>query len=150
MPVNPAEAVLGGFLDRVMAAAKDRGPAVIAMKVLGCSDDKHGPTVDPKAFLSESTFLKEDKGGKDTKYTSIVVMMVAVIAMMSAAICTSAPEKDASLDGTYVVFLQGAGSNITEGQDVASILTISGLTPYGVLLAEQNTIVPVDFFLFPI
>lgn len=37
MPVNPAEAVLGGFLDRVMAAAKDRGLAVIAMKVLGGS-----------------------------------------------------------------------------------------------------------------
>jgi aryl-alcohol dehydrogenase-like predicted oxidoreductase len=37
MPVNPAEAVLGGFLDRVMAAARDRGLAVIAMKVLGGS-----------------------------------------------------------------------------------------------------------------
>jgi aryl-alcohol dehydrogenase-like predicted oxidoreductase len=37
LPVNPAEAVLGGFLDRVMAAAKDRGLAVIAMKVLGGS-----------------------------------------------------------------------------------------------------------------
>ncbi len=37
MPVNPAEAILGGFLDRVMAAAKDRGLAVIAMKVLGGS-----------------------------------------------------------------------------------------------------------------
>jgi hypothetical protein len=37
MPVNPAEAVLGGFLDRVMDSAKDRGLAVIAMKVLGGS-----------------------------------------------------------------------------------------------------------------
>jgi aryl-alcohol dehydrogenase-like predicted oxidoreductase len=37
MPVNPAEAVLGGFLDRVMAAARDRGLAVIGMKVLGAS-----------------------------------------------------------------------------------------------------------------
>lgn len=37
LPVNPAEAVLGGFLDRVLAAAKDRGLAVIAMKVLGGS-----------------------------------------------------------------------------------------------------------------
>ena len=37
MPVNPAEAVLGGFLDRVMAAALDRGHAVIGMKVLGGS-----------------------------------------------------------------------------------------------------------------
>jgi len=37
MPVNPAEAVLGGFLDRVMAAAKDRSLAVIGMKVLGGS-----------------------------------------------------------------------------------------------------------------
>ncbi len=37
MPVNLAEAVLGGFLDRVMAAAKERGLAVIGMKVLGGS-----------------------------------------------------------------------------------------------------------------
>jgi aryl-alcohol dehydrogenase-like predicted oxidoreductase len=37
MPVNPAEAILGGFLDRVMTAAKDRGLAVIGMKVLGAS-----------------------------------------------------------------------------------------------------------------
>jgi aryl-alcohol dehydrogenase-like predicted oxidoreductase len=37
MPVNPAEAVLGGFLDDVMAAASDRGLAMIGMKVLGGS-----------------------------------------------------------------------------------------------------------------
>ena len=37
MPVNPAEAVLDGFLDRVMAAARDRGLAVIGMKTLGAS-----------------------------------------------------------------------------------------------------------------
>ena len=37
MPVNPAEAVLEGFLDRVMTAARDRGLAVIGMKTLGAS-----------------------------------------------------------------------------------------------------------------
>jgi predicted aldo/keto reductase-like oxidoreductase len=37
MPVNPAEAVLGGFLDDVMGAASDRGLAIIGMKVLGGS-----------------------------------------------------------------------------------------------------------------
>jgi aryl-alcohol dehydrogenase-like predicted oxidoreductase len=37
MPVNPAEAVLGGFLDDVMVAASDRGLAIIGMKVLGGS-----------------------------------------------------------------------------------------------------------------
>ncbi len=37
MPINPAEAVLGGFLDKVMDAALDRGLAVIGMKVLGGS-----------------------------------------------------------------------------------------------------------------
>jgi aryl-alcohol dehydrogenase-like predicted oxidoreductase len=37
MPVNPAEALLGGFLDRIMAAALNRGLAVIGMKVLGGS-----------------------------------------------------------------------------------------------------------------
>ena len=37
LPVNPAEAVLGGFLNEVMAAASDRGQAIIGMKVLGGS-----------------------------------------------------------------------------------------------------------------
>ena len=37
LPVNPAEAVLGGFLDDVMAEASNRGLAMIGMKVLGGS-----------------------------------------------------------------------------------------------------------------
>lgn len=35
LPVNPVEGVLGGFTDRVLPEALDRGMAVIAMKVLG-------------------------------------------------------------------------------------------------------------------
>jgi len=35
LPVNPAEAIIGGFMDRVMTAAMDKGMAVIGMKVLG-------------------------------------------------------------------------------------------------------------------
>jgi aryl-alcohol dehydrogenase-like predicted oxidoreductase len=37
LPVNPVEAVLGGFLDQTVPAAKKRGIAVIGMKVLGAS-----------------------------------------------------------------------------------------------------------------
>jgi aryl-alcohol dehydrogenase-like predicted oxidoreductase len=37
IPVNPVEAALGGFLDRVLGAAQERGMAVIGMKVLGGS-----------------------------------------------------------------------------------------------------------------
>jgi aryl-alcohol dehydrogenase-like predicted oxidoreductase len=37
MPVNPVEAILGGFLDSVIARAEDRGIAIIGMKVLGAS-----------------------------------------------------------------------------------------------------------------
>ena len=49
LPVNPAEAILGGFLDRVMPAAMDRGLAVIGMKVLGAShyiSPQHGVTAE--------------------------------------------------------------------------------------------------------
>ena len=49
MPVNPAEAVLGGFLDRVMGFARDRGLAVIGMKVLGAAhyiSSQHGVTAE--------------------------------------------------------------------------------------------------------
>ncbi len=37
MPVNPVEGALGGFLDVTLPAARERGIAVIAMKVLGGS-----------------------------------------------------------------------------------------------------------------
>jgi len=35
LPVNPVEGVLGGFTDRVIPEARDRGMAVVAMKILG-------------------------------------------------------------------------------------------------------------------
>lgn len=37
MPVNPVEGVLGGFLDQTLPAAREKGVAVIGMKVLGAS-----------------------------------------------------------------------------------------------------------------
>lgn len=37
MPVNPVEGALGGFLDTTLPAAREKGIAVIAMKVLGAS-----------------------------------------------------------------------------------------------------------------
>jgi aryl-alcohol dehydrogenase-like predicted oxidoreductase len=41
MPVNPAEGVLGGFLDSTLLLAKEKGIAVIGMKVLGASHYIH-------------------------------------------------------------------------------------------------------------
>ena len=37
IPVNPVEAVLGGFLDSTLRAANEKGVAVIGMKILGAS-----------------------------------------------------------------------------------------------------------------
>jgi len=37
IPVNPVEAVLGGFLDTTLPTARERGLAVIGMKVLGAA-----------------------------------------------------------------------------------------------------------------
>ena len=37
MPVNPAEGALGGFLDSTLSVAREKGIAVIGMKVLGAS-----------------------------------------------------------------------------------------------------------------
>ncbi|MFP4586217.1 MAG: aldo/keto reductase, partial [Desulfococcaceae bacterium] len=37
LPVNPVETALGGFLDETLPAARERGIAVIAMKILGAS-----------------------------------------------------------------------------------------------------------------
>ena len=41
MPVNPAEGILGGFTDRVLHLARQKGLAVIGMKVLGGSHYIH-------------------------------------------------------------------------------------------------------------
>lgn len=41
MPVNPVEAVIGGFLTSTLPAAKAKGMAVIAMKILGASHYIH-------------------------------------------------------------------------------------------------------------
>jgi len=41
MPVNPVEGLLGGFLTSTLPAAKKKGMAVIAMKVLGASHYIH-------------------------------------------------------------------------------------------------------------
>jgi aryl-alcohol dehydrogenase-like predicted oxidoreductase len=38
LPVNPVEGVLGGFLDGTLPAARERGLAVIGMKVLGAGN----------------------------------------------------------------------------------------------------------------
>lgn len=44
LPVNPVEAILGGFLDTTVPAAREKGTAVIGMKVLGASH-----YIDPRA-----------------------------------------------------------------------------------------------------
>ncbi len=49
LPVNPAEGVLGGFLTDTLPAARRKGVAVIAMKILGASHyvmDQHGITAE--------------------------------------------------------------------------------------------------------
>jgi aryl-alcohol dehydrogenase-like predicted oxidoreductase len=38
LPVNPVEAVIGGFPDRVIPAARERGIGVIGMKILGAKN----------------------------------------------------------------------------------------------------------------
>jgi len=53
LPVNPAEAIIGGFMDRVMAAALDRGMAVIGMKVLGARN-----YIAPKLGISPELLIR--------------------------------------------------------------------------------------------
>jgi aryl-alcohol dehydrogenase-like predicted oxidoreductase len=51
MPVNPVEAVLGGFLTQTLPAAKEKGIAVIGMKVLGGSHYLHPKLAIPPMVL---------------------------------------------------------------------------------------------------
>ncbi|MCF8061675.1 MAG: aldo/keto reductase [Deltaproteobacteria bacterium] len=53
LPSNPAETVLGGFLDRVVLEAEDRGMAVIGMKCLG-----GGQYVQPESGVSVDRLLR--------------------------------------------------------------------------------------------
>lgn len=53
MPVNPVEAVIGGFLDGVLPAARDRGLAIIGMKVLGASH-----YISPRAGITPDQLIR--------------------------------------------------------------------------------------------
>jgi aryl-alcohol dehydrogenase-like predicted oxidoreductase len=53
MPVNPVEGALGGFLDTTLAAAREKGIAVIAMKVLGA-----GHYLAPAAGMSAEVLIR--------------------------------------------------------------------------------------------
>lgn len=53
IPANPLEGVIGGFLDGTLAAAKERGIAVIGMKVLGGSH-----YLNPKAGIGPELLLR--------------------------------------------------------------------------------------------
>ncbi len=53
LPVNPVEAILGGFSDRVIPAARDRGIGVIGMKVLGA-----GTYISPEAGITAELLIR--------------------------------------------------------------------------------------------
>ncbi len=53
LPINPIEATIGGFIDRVIPAARERGIGVIGMKVLGA-----GQYLYPEAGLSAERLIR--------------------------------------------------------------------------------------------
>jgi predicted aldo/keto reductase-like oxidoreductase len=53
LPINPVESVIGGFIDRVIPAARDRGIGVIGMKVLGA-----GNYLFPDAGLTPESLIR--------------------------------------------------------------------------------------------
>jgi len=53
LPVNPVEAVIGGFLDTVIPAARERGIGVIGMKVMGA-----GHFIFPDAGILPDTLVR--------------------------------------------------------------------------------------------
>ncbi len=53
MPVNPIEAVLGGFLESALPAAREKGLAIIGMKVLG-----GGHYLAPKVGITARTLIR--------------------------------------------------------------------------------------------
>jgi aryl-alcohol dehydrogenase-like predicted oxidoreductase len=53
LPVNPVEAVIGGFLDQVIPAARERGIGVIGMKTLGA-----GNFIFPDAGIRPDTLVR--------------------------------------------------------------------------------------------
>jgi aryl-alcohol dehydrogenase-like predicted oxidoreductase len=53
LPVNPVEAVIGGFINRVMPAARERGIGVIGMKSLGA-----GNFIFPDAGISPDMLIR--------------------------------------------------------------------------------------------
>jgi predicted aldo/keto reductase-like oxidoreductase len=53
LPVNPIESAIGGFLDRVIPAARERGIGVIGMKTLGAGNYIH-----PESGLTPENLIR--------------------------------------------------------------------------------------------
>lgn len=53
IPVNPVERLIGGFLDSTVSAAKEKGIAVIGMKVLGASN-----YLSPQAGITADSLIR--------------------------------------------------------------------------------------------
>jgi aryl-alcohol dehydrogenase-like predicted oxidoreductase len=53
LPVNPVEMIVGGFIDRVIPAARERGIGVIGMKTLGA-----GNYISPESGLAAETLVR--------------------------------------------------------------------------------------------
>ena len=53
LPVSPVETVIGGFIDRVIPAARERGIGVIGMKVLGA-----GAYISPEGGFSSGDLIR--------------------------------------------------------------------------------------------
>jgi len=53
LPVNPVESAIGGFLDRVIPAARERGIGVIGMKTMGAGNYIH-----PESGLTPETLIR--------------------------------------------------------------------------------------------
>ena len=53
LPVNPVESAIGGFIDRVIPAARERGIGVIGMKTMGA-----GMYIHPEAGLSAENLIR--------------------------------------------------------------------------------------------
>jgi predicted aldo/keto reductase-like oxidoreductase len=53
MPINPVEAAIGGFMDSALPAAREKGIAVIAMKVLGA-----GHYIVPEAGITPEMLIR--------------------------------------------------------------------------------------------
>jgi aryl-alcohol dehydrogenase-like predicted oxidoreductase len=97
LPVNPVEGVLGGFLTETLPAARDKGIAVVGMKILGGKGRRGGNYVQPESGVTAELLLRYALG-RDVDVLIVGCSTPAEVRALSEAARSGALDAESSAE----------------------------------------------------